>query len=242
MNIDIDINPKKTLKILLSFVSFLVITDIIRIFFHLTINRSFFLWLFSVGRDTSIPTWYASVTLLICSLLLWVISWIKQKTDGTYIFRWRVLSSIFLVLSIDEVAAIHEWIGKRLLLPQSIKLASDGFLNYEWVVFGLFFVFTFLAFYLKFIFDLPKHTKWMFLLSGFTFVGGSIGIEMINARTHSFYGVDNIAYQLATTIEELFEMLGIALFIYALLKYMLSEVKEVSINLNCAESVTVQKR
>lgn len=243
MNIDINIYPKKTLKILLFFVFFLVAIDIIRIFLHFTINRSFFLWLFAVGRDTSIPTWYAAVTLLICSLLLWVISWIKQKTDGAYIFQWRVLSGIFLILSIDEVSAIHEWIGKRLILiPKSFKLATGGFLNYDWVVFGMFFVLAFLAFYLRFIFDLPKYTKWMFLLSGFIFVGGSIGIEMINARTHLFYGANNIEYQLATTVEELFEMLGIAIFIYALLKYMLSEVKEVSINLNCVESVTVRKR
>ena len=225
-------NRKKIFKVLILLTLFLVATDIARALCQFTFNRSLFLWAFSLGRDSAIPTWYSSVTLLICSLLLWTISWAKQKKHEPYIFHWRLLSGIFLVMSIDEVATIHEWIGKKIILiPRSVKSQFGGFIHYDWVIVGLFFAFCVLLFYLRFIFDLPRKTKFLFLLSGFIFISGALGVEMLVARIHFLSGTaETLEYMLLTTLEELFEMLGIATFIYALLMFTALEINEVSLN------------
>jgi hypothetical protein len=65
----------------------------------------------NLATDSSIPTWYASLALLLCSILLAAIAATKKRLGERYARHWGVLSGIFLILSIDEVAAIHETVG-----------------------------------------------------------------------------------------------------------------------------------
>ncbi len=218
MEFHIKLAPKKllvvfgTLSCLLTFVH--VVTGVLRrVFNHPLLNTT---WIFDVGGDNTVPTWYSSLTLLICSLLLLFIGSVKLKEQDRHKNKWLLLALIFLFLSIDEVATIHETFGKLVHVSD-----STGFFQYEWVIFGLLFVLIVGLYCFRFILSLPSQIKILFLLSGLIYVAGALGLEMINARTVYLYGKDSrtILYAVGTTFEELCEMLGISLFIYSLLKY-----------------------
>ncbi len=230
------ISTKKITLILILVVLFLTFASLAAQFFIYMWGREGLLAIlpaFNVGEDANIPTWYSSFALLLCSILLATIAAAKKRHSDRYTLHWSALSIIFLLMSIDEVAAIHETIS---VAP--LGFTASGFFYFSWVIPGAVFVFIVALAYLRFLTNLPKKTRRLFLAAGALFVVGALGADMLSARLISPYGMENwdnipdttkmiIAAQ--TAIEELFEMLGIVVFIYALLSYIGSYVKEITL-------------
>jgi hypothetical protein len=199
--------------------------------------------LLNLATDSTIPTWYASLALLLCSILLAAIAATKKRLGDRYALRWGVLSGIFLILSIDEVAAIHERVGiVSAFLASSLGFTPSGFIYYFWVVPGAVFVLVVLLAYVRFLLHLPKNTLLLFIVAGGLFVAGSIGVEMLGSRLEfdviqsgeKFKNASvntRVMYGVGVAIEELLEMLGIVIFVYALLSYIGSYAKEVSLQI-----------
>jgi hypothetical protein len=182
--------------------------------------------LFDFDTERNIPTLYSSIALLFSSILLSLIAFKHKKLELPYI-AWFGLSLIFLFLSIDETSSIHE----RLSTPTREQFGTSGVLYFAWVVpYGLASLIFIIA-YTKFLFKLPKRIMVLFLISGFIFVLGAIGFELIGGRYQGLYGSENILYSIITTCEELLEMLGIAIFIYTLLTYMVNQFDGVVITI-----------
>lgn len=189
-----------------------------------------FLTLFNVGEDTNIPTWYSSITLLLCSVLLIAIAVHKKKREEAYALHWGMLSVIFLLMSMDEVARTHEITGSMLKrgLVETIGVRPSGFVFFAWVIPGAIFVVLIALAYAKFLIDLPRKIRHLFLGAGTLYVAGALVLEMVSAQKESLYWGETmprgttIFVNLTTTVEELFEMLGIVIFIYALLLYIAS--------------------
>ena len=59
----------------------------------------------------------------------------------------------------------------------------------------------------------------LFVVSAVVFVAGAIGFELVDGRQYEAHGADDIVYAILYTCEESLEMLGTAIFIYALLLY-----------------------
>ena len=179
-------------------------------------------------KENTIPTVYASLSLLFCSLLLWVISFAKKKEGDKDFLFWLGLAIIFLYLSIDEVVAIHE----RFNGPVRSVLHTTGYLYYAWVIpYGIFVIFFGLT-YLKFVISLPQKTRLLFIIAGLIYVAGAIGLELLES-SQRVYGKNHNAQFVAfiTTIEEVLEMAGAAVFIYALLSYISSELKHLQLRI-----------
>ena len=172
---------------------------------------------FNVGNDSSIPTWYSSFTILVCAILLMAIAMVKGKTKDPFFRHWAILSIIFTAISIDEVAMIHENLSDLISLP-----VDSGFFYYSWVILGIPATIIFVVAYWKFVNHLPRQIKYLFLFSGAIFIIGGLGIEMISAYYDSLYQTSNFTYNWIMIAEEFLEMLGIVIFIYALLTYIQS--------------------
>lgn len=86
-----------------------------------------------------------------------------------------------------------------------------------------------IAAYVRFVFALPKKIRFMFLLSGVIFVAGAIEDEFVGGYWYESYGVANLTYAVITMFEESFEMIGVVIFIYALLSYLGRELSDVSL-------------
>jgi hypothetical protein len=76
----------------------------------------------------------------------------------------------------------------------------------------------------------------LFVLAGSVYVTGAVGFEMLSGV---FYvqGVSlNPYYVVAQTLEELFEMTGIGIFIYGLANFIESELGGITITIPCRAS------
>ncbi|MBE9180972.1 hypothetical protein IQ268_20645 [Oculatella sp. LEGE 06141] len=173
----------------------------------------------NVGVDSSIPTWFSSFILFICTLLSGLIAFIKKTKRAPYVAHWTFLSFLFLYISVDEVATVRETIGRAV----RTTVATTGIFYYNWVIVGIPFVLLVGFVYLKFLAHLPKKIRHLVVASGAIYVLGAIGMEMAASYVHSNRGAGTLTYAAITTVEELLEMTGVILLIYALLKYLALE-------------------
>ncbi|PHS36982.1 MAG: hypothetical protein COB07_11690 [Sulfurovum sp.] len=218
---NIYINPKKVFMVLLIIISLLLFFHIIALickyYFDLydftivkVINN-----LFNFNLERNIPTLYSALALFLSSLLLLIIA-IKHKNIGSAYVGWFGLMFIFLFVGFDEISMVHERVSP--LVQQALN--TTGVLYYAWVIpYGA--ISAILAvLYLRFLLRLPKTIGILFIVSGTIFLSGAIGFEMLGSVVHMEEGRNNnLHYAVLYTVEELLEMLGIALFIYALLSY-----------------------
>ena len=180
--------------------------------------------LFAPDGEGNIPAMYSVFTLLFSSVLLLILA-LAHKED-TFIHRsWAFLSLSFFFLAVDEGASLHEnvYILKRLL-----NLNEDFHL--PWVIpYGIVVIILFLV-YIRFMRLLPRQTCRLFIVAGLLYVIGAIGFEIPEGRMLELHGYDNLTLHLLCAIEELFEMLGIAVFIYALLRHIQFEMISISVS------------
>jgi len=196
--------------------------------------------LVDVGEEDNVPTWYSAVQLQLSSILLAAIAIAKRRRREGYALHWAILSSIFLYLSLDEVASQHEELSNGVIssLGRDLLDLNSGFFHQFWVVPGIVFTLVFLLAYLRFLAHLPSETRRLFVIAGTLFVLGALGAEMLQARVISSYamegwanvgGLPKIAVGLLGSLEELLEMLGIVVFIFALLSYMSSHLPGITL-------------
>lgn len=172
--------------------------------------------LFSVNVEESIPTWYSTLLLFIVALLLGIIAKAKWDLKDRFKYYWTSLALIFIYLSIDEGAAIHE----ILVDPLQALFHSTGYLAFAWQIVAVPCVILFVLLFIPFILHLPSRWRYLFILSGAIYVTGALGIEAVSANRWYVDGGITLPYLALGTVEELFEMLGMVLFVYTLASYM----------------------
>jgi hypothetical protein len=178
-------------------------------------------WRFDLAADISVPTWFSSLLLGLAAALLWQLAPLAPARGIGHAGQWKALAAILAVLSVDEVAALHEWASTW--LP---PISDSGFLYYRWVVLAGLFVVLAGGVFASFVAQLPTHTRALLLLAAAVFVAGALGMEMVAGWIESRHGAEVATYALVTTIEESAEMAGVIIAIHALLELtecMLSE-------------------
>jgi len=232
----ISISPNKFTKGLAFVVLLLTLASIAGLFSKYYLGHDYLLGivpLFDLSMESNIPSWYASSTLLLCAILLAVIALAKKKECASYVLHWIALSIVFLYLSLDEAISIHEnWNA-----PVAALVDAQGFLFWAWVIPGMALVLIFALAYLRFLTALPAKTRRLFIVAGTVYVGGAIGMESVSARHFDFYGF-GIGYEILSHVEEVLEMTGVLFFLYALLKYISSHVKGVTVCPDQEETLT----
>ena len=168
--------------------------------------------LFHLGREANIPTWFSTVLLLFAAVLRGFIANAKFKACEHYRYHWLVLSLIFVYLSMDEAAILHEEIGDLLgsILPGTL-------FRYGWVTVGIPGAAFFAISYYRFLDSLPSRTKQLIFTAGIIFVIGAIGFEIL-AMPYENGRAGDFGFSILVAIEELLEMLGIILFNFALME------------------------
>lgn len=196
---------------------------------YLTYDPQQFLFLLDVDGETTIPTWYSTLLLAIAGLLLAVIAHIRREAD--YRWHWRLLALLFTVLSIDELTSIHE----RLMHPMRGALYKFGlyesYLYFAWVVPAALGIVVLAVLYIRFFFALPRRTLWLFVLAAAIFIGGALGLELLGGHFVYSDGITNRTFRMLQPIEELGEMVGLTVFIYALLEYIRELAPDLSVQL-----------
>ncbi|WP_437679647.1 hypothetical protein [Sorangium sp. So ce131] len=174
-------------------------------------RRSGVVPLLSLSYEQNVPTWYTSSLLLTCSLCLAVIAAGARRAGG-FVKHWWILSAAFLYISLDEVVELHE--------GASSWIELGGAFYYSWVIPAAAVVAVFAVAYLRFLGHLPRHTRNRFLLSGGIYVAGALAMELPLGYWAEHAGSDNLGYALIDFVEESMEMLGVNLFLLALVDHL----------------------
>ena len=210
------LSPKSILKFLLSSVSVLLLAHIaIIIAQHVPGHGRFdgFMRIFNFNNESNIPTLYSSINLMLSALLLFCISIMHKKTGSAW-KAWLGLAFVMAFLSIDETASIHE----KLIEPTQAILGVSESLYYVWIVPYLLAAAVLFAAYFKFFMRLPIRTRSLFVLAGGIFILGAAGFE-VHGNLEQARQLNTLSYRIGNMLEELFEMLGVIIFIYALTDY-----------------------
>jgi hypothetical protein len=219
---NIQVNPYRILKVLTLMVLLLVIAHLCTAFIWDYIpsfpRARLFYRLFNLNQEYNIPTFFSSLNLLASSVLLFMIGYFV-KSLGMSHKPWWGLSAVFCFLAIDESVSIHESFNGF----ARNNLGVGGLLYFGWVIpYGLGLL-ALLYVYIPFLKALSKENRILFVISGFLFVLGAVGFEMLGGRQKDIYG-GGILYHIFYTIEETLEMIGISLFNFTLVKYLSQEV------------------
>ena len=159
-----------------------------------------------------------NLTAIYSGMLLGVASYLLNKLGELSVKggkqNWKILSKVFLFLAIDEIFQIHE----LFVIPELRQYVHPS-LSSIWVipyaVISVYFAIKFVPFFIsqgRRIFQLS-------LASGAIYVAGAIGIEVCNSWLVITGEISRQGfwYEAIAGIEEVLEMTGIILFIYALL-------------------------
>lgn len=161
---------------------------------------------FSLSYEANVPTWYATVLLFACSMLL---ATIARAEGASRRKSWAMLAAIFAYLSLDEAIEIHELLAY--LVPP-----AGGLLRFGWVIPGAAITLLVGLVYLPFLRALAAPTRWRFVLAGAIYVGGALGMEPLLGWWADTHGDDNLGYGVIDFVEESMELAGASLFLLAL--------------------------
>ena len=159
-----------------------------------------------------------NLTAIYSGLLLYAASFLLKQLAlscrGGDIRGWMLLRNIFLFLAFDEVFQVHE-----LFVISGFRQYVHPSLASIWVIpYGILFVlfaFKFVPFFLK----LRRRVAAFVFIAGGVYVAGAIAFEALNSwfvRTGQI-SRSGFYYEFISGFEELFEMLGVIIFLYALL-------------------------
>ena len=216
------VRPAQVARTLVCVIGALAVLGIASKMFQLNVDVDSFRGLreiairFDFDAENTVPAWYSSAALLFSSAMLALIALATRQNGGRYFWHWVVLAATFLLMSLDESASMHE----ILIVPLRRRLGTGGMLYFAWVIPAFFVVGIFALSYLGFLWHLPRRSAMLFIAAGAMFVGGALGLELVGGALVESQGFDSIGYLCVMTMEETLEMLGIALFIYALLDYL----------------------
>ena len=233
MNVSISISPKKIARILTLIVMILIVAFILSIIVTYGIGHDkfhgsrTFVRLFNLDTESNIPTFYSSSTLMVCSILLAAITLEKRRINDQFFRHWIFLSGIFLALSVDEAASIHEYIDDYFWL----FFYGEDVPIFFWIVPAIIFVIVLGKSYFRFLLDLPIESRRLFVLSGGIFLMGTVFLEGIGGMIYGVHGKVNLKYALVSGGGEALELSSIVLFIYALLRYIEAKVGDFSVSI-----------
>ncbi|MBB5232669.1 hypothetical protein [Deinococcus budaensis] len=172
-----------------------------------------------LDREQNLPSYVSTAALFVCAGLMFVIAQVSRRRQQRENAYWWVLGLVFLGLSFDETAGVHEG------LSESASSAADSaglssLASLGWVTLGLLFVGLFAVVFLRFWLRLAPRVRLLLGLAAALYLGGALGMEVLGSRLSDLYGFDDLHYKLAATVEETLEFLGTAVLLYALLCYL----------------------
>jgi hypothetical protein len=205
---EVSISPRGLTRLLLIVAITLLVCHAALALYHYRVEKLNFLviQLFDVDQENNLPSWYSGCLLLIASALLWFCARTKRSGGDPWSGTWYALAVGFLLLSVDEVAGIHESINSVIVITWAIPGGAAA------LVIGLAFI--------PFLLHLPRRTALLFALAGALYLGGAAGLEVVGNSLVAQGLRDTLRYNLWSLLEESLELFGVILFVDTLLRYM----------------------
>ncbi len=226
------LSPEKITRTLLWITAVLagihVLTKVATLSFPDFPGRNWLVIMFGLGGEANIPATFSGGLLLLSAALLGSIALTARRAGAAFSRHWAVLAGVFLFLCLDELAAIHDHISA----PLSRLAQPGGALLYLWVVpYGVAALLLLLA-SVRFLLHLPAVTRRLFVFAGAVYVGGALGMELIEAASDARGVHSGFIPLLGVAIEETMEMLGLIVFIAALFGHIRGQLPGLNLRLS----------
>ena len=208
------------------FIAFLFVVFLILLGFHLNAMHLHFdqgadlkdWWVrkFDFTAEKNAPSIFSTALLFLAGVILLWLSQIQKRLTGAF-KMWMGLGLVFLFLAADELLRIHEKLNG---VFKDLEIAET--ITYVWTIPYAIAGIVLLLMISKPLLQLPRDTFVRFAVAGFIFVFGAMGLELLAgsliANAEAGY---QASWELAvlSTIEESLEMIGVILFIAALLRH-----------------------
>jgi hypothetical protein len=181
-----------------------------------------------VNREGSLPTWYATMTLMACAVMLGVIAVDAARRRRPYPFHWAALVVIFALLSLEEILGVHSEATRVL---RSVVSITDG-PGYALALgaIALIGIVVVVLIFGRFYLHLPSRWRWWFTIAAVIYLTGVFASDAIGDYLIAANGEHTLAYIVVLTLEELLEMTGVLIFLVMLLEYIRSFVGRVSLD------------
>jgi len=176
----------------------------------------------NVDSELTPASWFQSSLLLSCAFLLALAALAAYRSRARFAGHWAFLAFVFVYLSIDEAAAIHELSISYL----HDWLDTSGIFFFAWVIPAMMLVAVMAIFYARFFVYLPRHVRTLFFCAAAAYLGGAIGGDLVGGYWFDKHGGDNLTYALMTQVEETLETTGAALLVYTVLTHLRLGVSE----------------
>lgn len=217
---DVAVSIRLCLRLAAGFLVLIVAIHLLKVFtfYGLGINRfGIILARFDLNGEGVVPSWFASLVLMASGVLAFAIAAMKARLRDRYRAHWLGVGWIFVFLSMDEAAGLHE------MWMHYLEPLTDwsGLFFYESAVPNLVLAAIVGLAMLPFVLTLGLGTQVRLAISAGLYVAGAVGVEMLGGAQHSAAGIENLRYQLLVTAEETLEMIGALGFVSAFLHYLL---------------------
>jgi len=179
--------------------------------------------LFDFWLEQNVPTLFSTAILIAAAGLLYYVHVLRRQQDPRSTRHWLFLSLAFLYLAVDEFAELHEKLSEPTQRLSGILPGS--FEHWGWVAPYAALVVVAVGYFLPFYLRLPRRFQVYFAVSAVLFVGGALGCEVLEGLYQAVSHKDleaargDIPFVFLVSIEEVMEMAGVSLLIYALLEY-----------------------
>ena len=206
----IEIPTSRYLLVLTSTALLLVSLHLILNLYHYQVGEVpwLLLQLFELDEENNVPTWFSSFILLNNAIALAI----AFAQASRHQWQWLVLGFGFLLLSVDEVAGLHE----------TFHTAIDN----NWTLYAAGLVALVGASFVPFLLALPRPLAGGFILSGSIYLSGALLVEYLSRDMEE----ESLRYAFAVALEEGLEMAGALLFLFINLKQQRSVNPAVLIN------------
>lgn len=191
-----------------------------------------FIFEFFINNEGNIATFWNTFLLIITSALAFIVASAKLSQKDKYRFEWLLLGLVFLYLSMDESAIIHE---KFSILLKNMP-DVNGWAHYKWIYAGAAAVLLLMVMFIRFYLHLDLRNKILFPVAMGLYLGGAFGGELFSGHYAQANGTKNIVYMLMTHGEELGEHIGIILMIFTLLTYLVRNYSKIGLTTHAAEN------
>ena len=174
--------------------------------------------LFTLDGEHNIPALFSTALLIAASGLLGLIAMLARRERSPDTIKWVVLAAGFALMGLDESMSFHE----RLIDPMRSMLGGQhlGIFFFAWVVPAMILALALGAYFLPFVLRLPRASAFAFVISAAIYLGGALGVELVEGWWREGHGHRNAMYHALVSLEEGMEMAGVILFIRALLSHL----------------------
>ena len=178
---------------------------------------------FDLDDEGTLPAWFQTAMLLASGTLLWKIGSSREPGDR-FSRHWKFLAGVFVYLSADENASLHEtlgfWLAEHFGWESSLGV-------YVWLIPALTLLAGLVIASWKFLRHLPPKSRRSMVIAAVVYVAGAAGMEIAEAFLDRLTG--SFSFSLLTIVEETLEMAGLVIFIHALLSYLKDDSREATL-------------